>query len=1776
MEPQGHEAHNSARDAVADVLQWVDPARLDQGLKFSKKAKVDAEANLATWGRNAPKVTSGEADTYAFKTGEAVLLEAFHGTGRGDRVGTKFLKKRATSGPMSFFTSSPVLASGYATGKADTSLADEDNDFANWFKYKPVGSRSTVPIDRAWYFLDAETKSRIAERMPDIRTDDDVNIIYEEGGGDIGSYEWNLKQTQRSFDRGGNPLAAAVETWLTSGALFNSEQDFMQVLKLAGFPVKDITYDNPSETFPFVYKTWIRMSKPLVTSQVPQSVVDALKDAAARDRSKAKYQRGADLWDKNTRTLREWVNEYLNPPRGDNKYVWTSIPDKVTEVFQSLGYDGIIDWSGKGGGTSFPVYIPFEQNQIKSAIGNNGKFSEVDDILKSVGKRESLDDITRSLDDAGVSNSIFERDGVITVSKIVVPKDRRNSGIGTDAMQRIVAYADRTGQHIALTPSADFGGNKSRLTEFYKRFGFKENKGRNRVFSVSESMVRENSNGKTLYSQGTQTPRTPISTITQAITKAYGNALTRLQGKGLVTLTQTEDEALKAAAAERAKVNGTSEAVELKSLRASVNASQRAWHGTPHRGIEKFSTDKIGTGEGAQAFGWGLYFADIRDVAELYRRKLTTPDGNQAETTDDSIQIKIGRLQEQIDQLRKDDSPSAASMIRAYEKRIAELDAAGQLYEVEIPDDTDMLLWDKLLSQQDDTSDKWSRSKWRDIADEEGLPYQYTKAKGFAERTGEDFYKALSQKLGSDKAASLILNSYGIKGIKYLDGQSRDRGEGGYNYVVFDGADVRIIDVKYSADGNLQGFHDPATGKSFLIADNLTAETAPGVFMHEVGIHMAVSKDGKGRLDKLFNRAKVMVTRQTGSPFLKRVADRMAAAGETSGEEAAAYIVEQYENDKQSAPNVVHQWVKDFIADVRAWLFNRGVLLKADQLTVADIAAVARANVRGMASAERVAESAERGAEPDPEQGDIRRSVAPRQQSTPQTQPRSLWRDETNRLQFAPGAWLWEKLGEKAGPLLSMAGLKTASPELRAQLRRMKLDVQKAQETAAKVATSTAKFSEEERAMVSDLVEKTVKAGTVPPEHAIKLAGLIDQVMGKQTDELIELGMLSKDTAERWRGQYLPRYYETKMRGKDAWTAAMDGMMRRARLMKGIGGKHLKGRGLFETVPVEKQADYEALGWEVRDPDFDATKDKTVQMWRDFTPEERAEMGEIRDAGFRFVMGYMQTQKDIALGRMFRSIANDDNLSSRTQTGEFTVKVPDTKVEGTGAFVYGALAGRYVSRETLSVLSSQSEAQNDLLVAYRKALGLWKEGKTVLNPVSHVNNMVSNVTMAHLAGVSYHRGDKYLMAVRDFAKGDKMVKEAKDAGLFLGGFNESELFNSMPAELKELAQKAESRVESGVNTAMNVMTLWLRKPMQNAYGFEDDFFKYLIYKDARSRGATPDAAVDYAQRYIFTYDDLPKTARIIRDSALPFFAYTYKAIPALLHTALTHPVRIATPAALLYGATMMAYAIAASEADEPWDEIVKRYLSDGSFRDKVGKAQEDAQKNLPPWQRGYTAFMTPKSMLVGHDKVLDLPVYMDISRFIPGGDIFDVAPNAGGVPLPAPITPSHPVLSIGVAMIGNRDLFTGKDIVDKNDTTGEAAGKRADWMWKQISPAITIGNYHYERGMNMVAQASGQPITIFRDYTGRDRMGMPVTADYGIPQTFGIKLRPVDMALSQQIQGGQDNAMVRQIMAEVSQLQRLAAKGAVTQEAVNKEMQKANEKIANIRKGLTVDGDERK
>lgn len=112
------------------------------------------------------------------------------------------------------------------------------------------------------------------------------------------------------------------------------------------------------------------------------------------------------------------------------------------------------------------------------------------DAAASEPSVRSVNDLMDRWERMGVDSWLHEDDTRIVLSKVVVPKNQRQAGLGTEFMTEVCEYADATGRRVELSPSPDFGGSKTRLVEFYKRFGFVENKGRNRDFEVSESMYR--------------------------------------------------------------------------------------------------------------------------------------------------------------------------------------------------------------------------------------------------------------------------------------------------------------------------------------------------------------------------------------------------------------------------------------------------------------------------------------------------------------------------------------------------------------------------------------------------------------------------------------------------------------------------------------------------------------------------------------------------------------------------------------------------------------------------------------------------------------------------------------------------------------------------------------------------------------------------------------------------------------------------------------------------------------------------------------------------------------------------------------------------------------------------------------------------------------------------------------------------------------------------------------------------------------------------------------
>jgi hypothetical protein len=97
--------------------------------------------------------------------------------------------------------------------------------------------------------------------------------------------------------------------------------------------------------------------------------------------------------------------------------------------------------------------------------------------------REKYDEYLDGLD-------IYENRTSLILSRIVIKREFRDSGMGTKIMEDLIKYADQNKQIVALTPASDFGGNKNRLIQFYKRFGFKPNKGVHKSYEFRDSMIR--------------------------------------------------------------------------------------------------------------------------------------------------------------------------------------------------------------------------------------------------------------------------------------------------------------------------------------------------------------------------------------------------------------------------------------------------------------------------------------------------------------------------------------------------------------------------------------------------------------------------------------------------------------------------------------------------------------------------------------------------------------------------------------------------------------------------------------------------------------------------------------------------------------------------------------------------------------------------------------------------------------------------------------------------------------------------------------------------------------------------------------------------------------------------------------------------------------------------------------------------------------------------------------------------------------------------------------
>ena len=373
--------------------------------------EIKTQRNFANWfGESKAVDIDGNPEVY------------YHGTQRPDRIGSVFYKSRAHSGPMSYFTNDPEIASGYAKGKKDDSLIVDD-----WSSLYSIGRDKG--LRSAWWQLTDQQRKNFNDKAYKVGLNDDNKVVLDE------NYNYISKSTYDYFlkEANGNGLMAVFKSWIEGGYFIGEEKRLLEVFKVAG--VSNMKYDDPRAVMPGIFPVYLSMQNPLTTDNIPNRIVEGLRKRSKKQPG-PKYMQGTTHWDKEARKPEDWMWALDEDVKNNTSLAWTSIPDWVTRYLKQQGYDGIMDVGGKYNPENpHSVAIPFEPNQVKSKF-NRGTFSKRSkSIMKEQEKMfknpaSTLTSIKQLETKAEVPDKVYEDAKVRSVMDIAKERTKELKGPG--------------------------------------------------------------------------------------------------------------------------------------------------------------------------------------------------------------------------------------------------------------------------------------------------------------------------------------------------------------------------------------------------------------------------------------------------------------------------------------------------------------------------------------------------------------------------------------------------------------------------------------------------------------------------------------------------------------------------------------------------------------------------------------------------------------------------------------------------------------------------------------------------------------------------------------------------------------------------------------------------------------------------------------------------------------------------------------------------------------------------------------------------------------------------------------------------------------------------------------------------------------------------------------------------------------------------------------------------------------------------------------------------
>jgi hypothetical protein len=581
-----------------------------------------------------------------------------------------------------------------------------------------------------------------------------------------------------------------------------------------------------------------------------------------------------------------------------------------------------------------------------------------------------------------------------------------------------------------------------------------------------------------------------------------------------------------------------------------------------------------------------------------------------------------------------------------------------------------------------------------------------------------------------------------------------------------------------------------------------------------------------------------------------------------------------------------------------------------------------------------------------------------------------------------------------------------------------------------------------------------------------------------------------------------------------------------------------------------------------------------IILWQDFTKSERQAMGEIVDARYLILKTYMLVAHDISTGKLYRDIAANldwttlnpgtDPWKDASEYSRFWndpsvmwVKVPDTTIAKSNVKRWGALAGKYVRAPIWRDIAELHRMQE--VKWWEPLIRKWKINKTARSPVTHMNNVMGNAILMDMDDV---RARDLVRGITAVYRENALYQRALDNGAFGSDYLSQELQRDwMQPLLKEVQDdmagpglqsiatiwdKILTRLWSrgalygtavGATTGMmmggpagaaiggaigGVAGMAAKRPVAavddfivSRYGWEDKIFRMATFIRRVAEGATDAEAAREAHEQFLNYDIRAPYVNALRRGPVPFIGYTSALVPRLAE-GLTH--RPWKPMKYITALTFLAWLALQWSGDDDDDEEKERRSMD---------ERDQGNISLGPIPIGPKMFRTG-----AHDKY-DNPIYLDIRRGVPGGDILDMGQL---VPfLPQALQLSGPLL-MAMEQMMNKSAFTGDPIVNTDvGTLWDHAGQRFDHLWKGWMPnAIWMpGSWAWDKVVN-----AGRG---YEDYHHR-----PISLTGAVLSGFGIKVRPVDAAMNFEFYQIRFNKTKDAIEAEMRRIDRDVSKNRIS------------------------------